>query len=57
MEVDLNKHFSSGFQLRGFYTHSKSLDDGTAWNNSVEVGFVMFPLNPKLDWGLFDTGV
>jgi hypothetical protein len=36
------------------YTWSKSLDDGTAWNSSVAAnapGFVMFPLNPKLDWG------
>ncbi|HEX3681318.1 MAG TPA: hypothetical protein VHU83_02165 [Bryobacteraceae bacterium] len=60
LEVDLNKHFSSGFQLRGVYTYSKSLDDGTAWNSSVAAnapGFVMFPLNPKLDWGLSTTDV
>jgi Carboxypeptidase regulatory-like domain len=60
LEVDLNKRFSSGFQLRGVYTFSKSLDDGTAWNSSVAAnapGFVMFPLNPKWDWGLSTTDV
>jgi hypothetical protein len=42
------------------YTFSKSLDDGTAWNSSVGAnspGFVMFPLNPKLDWGLSNANV
>ncbi len=60
LEVDLNHRFSGGFQLRGAYTYSKSLDDGTAWNSSVAAnapGFVMFPLNPKWDWGLATTDV
>lgn len=60
LEVDVNKRFGSGFQVRGVYTYSKSLDDGTAWNSSVAAnapGFVMFPLNPKLDWGLSTTDV
>ncbi len=46
--------------MRAAYTFSKSLDDGTAWNSSVGAnapGFVMFPLNPKLDWGLSTTDV
>ena len=54
LQVDLNKRFSHGLQLRGVYTFSKSLDDGTALNSSVGAnapGFVMFPWNPKLDWG------
>ncbi len=54
LQLDLNRRFSQGFQLRGVYTFSKSLDDGTAWNSSVGAnspGFVMYPLNPKLDWG------
>jgi hypothetical protein len=54
LEADLNRRFKHGLQLRGVYTFSKSLDDGTAWNSSVGAnapGFVMFPLNPKLDWG------
>lgn len=60
LELDVNKHFSNGFQLRGVYTFSKSLDDGTAWNSSVASnapGFVMFPLNTKWDWGLSTTDV
>ena len=39
--------------MRGVYTFSKSLDDGTAWNSSVASnapGFVMYPQYPKLDW-------
>src|SRR5579871_583216 len=58
--VDVNRRFSQGLQLRGIYTFSKSLDDGTAWNSSVAAnapGFVMFPLNPKLDWGLSNSNV
>jgi hypothetical protein len=55
LQVDVNHHFHHGLQLRGVYTYSKSLDDGAAWNSSVAAnspGFVMFPLNPRLDWGL-----
>lgn len=55
LEVDVNHHFAHGLQLRGVYTYSKSLDDGGAWNSSVAAntpGFVMFPLDPRLDWGL-----
>jgi hypothetical protein len=58
--VDVNHRFSHGLQLRGVYTYSKNLDDGTAWNSSVASnapGFVMFPLNPKLDYGLGTTDV
>jgi hypothetical protein len=53
LQVDVNRRFSRGLQVRGVYTWSKSLDDGTALNSSVGAnapGFVMFPLNPKLDW-------
>ncbi len=60
LELDLNRRFSQGLQLRASYTYSKSLDDGTAWNSSVASnapGFVMYPLNPKLDWGLSTTDV
>ena len=35
LNVDVNRRFSHGFQLRGVYTFSKSLDDGTALNSSV----------------------
>jgi hypothetical protein len=54
LSVDVNRRFSGEFQVRGVYTFSKSLDDGTAWNSSVGAnapGFVMYPGNPKLDWG------
>jgi hypothetical protein len=60
LEVDLSHRFIHGLQLRATYTFSKSLDDGTALNSSVGAnapGFVMFPLNPKLDWGLSTTDV
>ena len=54
LQLDVNRRFSRGLQFRGVYTWSKSLDDGTAWNSSVgsnAPGFVMFPLDPKLDYG------
>ena len=54
-QLDVTHRFHHGLQLRGVYTYSKSLDDGTAWNSSVGAnspGFVMFPPNPHLDWGL-----
>lgn len=54
LQVDANRRFANGFQLRGVYTWSNSLDDGTALNSSVGAnapGLVMFPGNPKLDWG------
>jgi hypothetical protein len=52
--VDVRRSFANGFQLRGNYTFSKNLDDGSAWNTSVSgntPAFVAFPLRPKLDWG------
>ncbi len=54
LQVDVNRRFAKGLQLRGAYTFSKSLDDGGTLNNSVgnnTPAFVMFPLNPKLDYG------
>ncbi len=60
LEVDFNQRFNHGFQLRGVYTFSKNLDDGTALNTSVGVNapaFVMFPLNTRLDWGRASTDV
>jgi hypothetical protein len=58
LQVDVSRGFSRGLQIRGAYTWSKSLDDGTALNSSVGAnapGFVMFPANPKLDWGPANT--
>ncbi|GGH02724.1 TonB-dependent receptor [Silvibacterium dinghuense] len=60
LEVDVNHRFDHGFQLRGVYTWSKNLDDGTAWNTSVGANapaFVMFPNRPKLDWGPASTDI
>lgn len=60
LEVDARRAFSGGLQFRGTYTYAKSLDDGTAWNSSVGAnapGFVMYPANPKLDWGPSTTDV
>jgi hypothetical protein len=54
LNIDVSHRLTSGFQLRGVYTFAKSLDDGTAVNSSVGTnapGFVMYPGNPKLDWG------
>ncbi len=54
LEIDVHRRLVRGLDLRGVYTWSKSLDDGTAWNSSVAAnapGFVMYPLHPKLDWG------
>ncbi len=59
LQVDVNRRFRHGFQIRGVYTFAKSLDDGTALNSSVgsnAPGFVMYPLNPKLDWGPSNVG-
>jgi Carboxypeptidase regulatory-like domain len=58
--VDVRRSFGNGFQVRGNYTYSKNLDDGSAWNTSVSgntPAFVEFPLDPKLDWGPGATDV
>jgi hypothetical protein len=55
LNVDVSRRLTSGFQVRGVYTYSKSLDNGTALNSSVGAnapGFVMYPGNTKLDWSL-----
>ena len=54
LQVDVRRSYANGFQLRGNYTWSKNLDDGSAWNTSVSgntPAYVEFPLQPKLDWG------
>ncbi len=60
LQVDVRRNFASGFQIRGNYTYSKNLDDGSAWNTSVSgntPAYVEFPLDPKLDWGPAATDV
>ena len=52
--MDVRRSFANGFHLRGNYTYSKNLDDGSAWNTSVSgntPAYVEFPLRPKWDWG------
>jgi hypothetical protein len=60
LELDVRRTYANGLQLRGNYTYSKNLDDGSAWNTSVSgntPAFVSFPLDPKLDWGPAATDV
>jgi hypothetical protein len=55
LQVDLNHRLARGFQLRGVYTYSKSLDDGGTLATAVGANapaFVMDPGNTKLDYGL-----
>ena len=52
--VDLRHNFNHGLQLRGNYTWSKNLDDGSAWNTSVSSNtpaYVEVPALPHLDYG------
>ncbi len=60
LEVDLRHDLSHGFQLRGNYTWSKNLDDGSAWNTSVSSNtpaFVSVPQLPHLDYGPSATDI
>jgi hypothetical protein len=60
LEVDVKRQYARGFQLRGVYTWSKNLDDGSAWNTSVSANtpaFVSYPGNPKVDYGLAATNI
>jgi hypothetical protein len=60
LEVDVHHEYAHGLQLRGVYTWSKNLDDGSAWNTSVSSNtpaFVSFPGNPKVDYGLAATNI
>jgi len=60
LTLDLRRSFANGLQLRGNYTWSKNLDDGSAWNTSVSgntPAFVSNPFNPRSDWGPAATDV
>jgi hypothetical protein len=60
LEVDVRRQYANGFQLRGVYTWSKNLDDGSAWNTSVSSNtpaFVSYPGNPRVDYGLAATNI
>ncbi len=54
LETDLRGDVGGGVTVRGTYTYSKNLDDGSAWTSAQSLntpGYVEFPLDPKLDWG------
>jgi hypothetical protein len=54
LETDLRGNVGGGVTLRGTYTYSKNLDDGSTWVSAQSLstpGYVEFPLDPKLDWG------
>jgi Carboxypeptidase regulatory-like domain len=60
LEVDASKRLARGFQLRGVYTWSRNLDDGSAWNTSVSSNtpaYVSFPGNANVDYGLAATNI
>jgi hypothetical protein len=60
LEADVRKQISHGFQLRGVYTWSRNLDDGSAWNTSVSANtpaYVSYPANPKVDYGPAATNI
>jgi hypothetical protein len=60
LEVDVRRQFAGGLQLRGVYTYSSNLDDGSAWNTSVSANtpaFVTYPGNPGLDYGPAATNI
>ena len=60
LEADMRRSFARGLQFRGNYTYSRNLDDGSAWNTSVSAStpaFVMYPAQPKLDYGPAATDV
>ena len=58
--ADLRRNLRNGLQVRGVYTFSKNLDNGSAWNTSVSANtpaFVSYPKNPALDYGPAATDV
>lgn len=60
LDADVRHRFEHGFELRGVYTWSRNLDDGTAWNTSVSENtpaYVSLPGNPKADYGLAATNI
>ncbi|HEX4285790.1 MAG TPA: carboxypeptidase-like regulatory domain-containing protein [Terracidiphilus sp.] len=60
LEVDASHKMTRGLQLRGVYTWSRNLDDGSAWNTSVSSNtpaFVSYPVNPAVDYGLAATNI
>ena len=60
LEVDLNHRFSSGFSIRGVYTWSKTIDDGSSLNATTSGGepaLVSNPFDLRADRGLANFDV
>jgi hypothetical protein len=58
--VDVKRSLSRGLQVRGNYTFSKNLDNGSAWNTSVSANtpaFVSYPADPSIDYGRAATDI
>jgi hypothetical protein len=58
--VDVRRAFAHGFEIRGNYTYSHNLDDGSAWNTSVSANtpaYVEYPANPRIDYGNAATDI
>ena len=60
LQVDVNHRFSGGFQLRGVYTWSKTIDDGDSLNATTSGGepaLASNPFNLRADRGLANFDV
>ncbi|MDE1177191.1 MAG: carboxypeptidase-like regulatory domain-containing protein [Edaphobacter sp.] len=58
--VDVRHSLTRGLQVRGNYTFSKNLDNGSAWNTSVSANtpaFVSYPADPSIDYGRAATDI
>ena len=56
----MRRRYVHGLQLRGVYTWSRNLDDGSAWNTSVSRirrHMSLIPGNPKVDYGVAATNI
>ena len=54
LQIDLRRRLAAGLELRGVYTWSKSLDDGSTLNASASAnapGLAEDARNLRLDWG------
>jgi hypothetical protein len=54
LETEVRGNVGGGVTVRGAYTYSKNLDDGSAWSTAVSPNAptqVEFPTDPKMDWG------
>ncbi len=54
LETEVRGKVGGGVTVRGAYTYSKNLDDGSAWSTAVSTNspaYVEMPSDPKADWG------